>query len=68
MRQIPKTFLDLSLTLKLSGIDVKTYSHKIYIENKNLMTENTNIKKTLLNKEVTSSYSEALTAIVFYPD
>ena len=61
MRKIPRTFLDLSSSLKLSGIDVTTHIHLIYKDNKKLIKSGPNKNTTSAKKDSTSSASEALT-------
>ena len=60
-----KLFLDLSSSLKLSGIDVTTHSHLTYMECKKLIKADPNKSKTLAKKEADSSSSEALTSMDF---
>ena len=65
MRKITKKFIDLSLSLKLSGIYVTTQSRLTDTKEKNLTTSDPNKNTTLAKKEDTSSASEALTEIIF---
>ena len=60
-----KRFLNLSLSLKISGIDVTTNRHLIDTDNKNMTTADPNKNTILANKEATSSASEDLAAMVF---
>ena len=63
--KIPKTFLDFSLSLKLSVIDVTKHSHIVDMDNNKKMTAYPNKNTTLVEKEATSSASEFLTAMDF---
>ena len=63
MRKIPKNFIDLSSSLKISGVDVTTHSDLIYMEKKKRMIEDPNKNTTLAKKYSASSSSEALEAI-----
>ena len=68
MRKNPKTILFLRSSLNISGIGVKTHSHLIDMEKKDLVTADPNKNKTLAKKESTSSASEAPSSMVFNPD
>ena len=60
-----KRFLDLNLSLKISGINVNTHSHLKDMECKKLITAEPNNNISLAKEEADSSSSEALTEMVF---
>ena len=62
--KLMKHFLDLSLYLKLSGIDVINHSHLTDMEYKNLVKLDPNNSTTLAKKEAASSSSEALRSMI----
>ena len=60
-----KHLLDLSLSLKLSGIDVINHSHLTDMEYKNVVKSDPNNSTTLAKKEAASLSYEALRSMIF---